>query len=93
MRLVGYVRVELEPDEEADVTFVVPADVASFTGVHGRRIVEPGDVELRFGRSSAEVMAALPLCLTGEEREVGHDRRFEAPARVDRKSRIHGGVR
>jgi beta-glucosidase len=92
MRLVGYVRVELEPDEEADVTFVVPADVTSFIGAHGRRIVEPGEVELRFGRSSADVVATLPLLLTGEEREVGHDRRFEAPARVDRRSRIHGGA-
>ena len=92
VRLVGYLRVELEPDEEADVTFVVPADVASFTGAHGRRIVEPGDVELRFGRSSAEVVAALPLCLTGDEREVGHDRRLEAPARIDRHSTVRGGV-
>jgi len=95
VRLVGYVRVELEPDEEADVTFVVPADAASFTGAHGRRIVEPGDIELRFGRSSAEMVAALPLCLTGDEREVGHDRRLEAPAAVMRRwpdTRIHGGV-
>ena len=93
VRLVGYARVELERDEEADVTFMVPADVASFIGAHGRRIVEPGDVELRIGRSSAEIVAALPLRLIGDEREVGHDRRLEAPARVDRHSRIHGGVR
>jgi beta-xylosidase len=93
MRLVGYVRVELEPDEEADVTFVVPADATSFIGVDGRRVIEPGDVELRFGRSSGEVTAVLPLLVTGDEREVGHDRRLEVPARVDRRSRIHGGVR
>jgi hypothetical protein len=39
------------------------------------------------------VVAALPLCLTGQEREVGHDRRLEVPARIDRRSRIPGGVR
>jgi beta-xylosidase len=94
VRLVGYVRVDLEPGEEAEVTFVVPADVTSFTGAHGRRIVEPGDVELRFGRSSADVEAALPLLLTGDEREVGQDRRLIAPATVTMlpDTRIHGGV-
>jgi beta-glucosidase len=61
----------------------VPADVTSFTGRHGRRIVEPGDVELRFGRSSADFPAAVAVRLTGDERVVGSDRRFEAPARIE----------
>ncbi|WP_433443945.1 glycoside hydrolase family 3 N-terminal domain-containing protein [Nonomuraea sp. CA-141351] len=82
VRLVGYARVELEPGRSAHVTFEVPADVTSFTGVRGTRIVEPGDVELRFGRSSADVVAAVPLRLTGAERELGHDRRLLATARI-----------
>ncbi|ROT29738.1 glycoside hydrolase family 3 N-terminal domain-containing protein [Micromonospora sp. HM5-17] len=84
VRLVGYTRVPLEPGESAEVSFVVPADVTSFTGVHGRRIVEPGDVELRFGRSSGEMAAAVPLRLVGPEREVGHQRRLLSLARVER---------
>ncbi len=83
VRLVGYARVPLEPGEAARVTFTVPADAASFTGVHGRRIVEPGDVELRFGRSSGEVVAAVPLRLTGEERAVGHDRQLLTTAHIE----------
>lgn len=83
VRLVGFVRVPLEPGEQARVSFTVPADLASFTGVHGRRIVEPGDVELRFGRSSAHTEAAVPLCLVGPEREVGHERRLISLARVE----------
>ncbi|TMR97907.1 glycoside hydrolase family 3 N-terminal domain-containing protein [Nonomuraea basaltis] len=82
VRLVGYVRVPLEPGEAARASFTVPADVTSFTGVRGRRIVEPGDVELRFGRSSAETAAALPLRLTGAEREAGYHRQLLARARV-----------
>ncbi|XTZ15671.1 glycoside hydrolase family 3 N-terminal domain-containing protein [Micromonospora echinospora] len=83
VRLVGYVRVPLAPGAAARVVFEVPADVTSFTGVHGRRVVEPGDVELRLSRSSAEVVAALPLRLVGTEREVGHHRRLLSTARVE----------
>jgi beta-glucosidase len=83
VRLVGYARVPLEGGEAARVTFAVPADVTSFTGLHGRRIVEPGDVELRFGRSSRDTEAAVPLRLVGDEREVGHQRKLRSLARVD----------
>ncbi len=39
----GYARVELAPGDEADgARSTVPADLASFTGRDGRRIVEPG---------------------------------------------------
>jgi beta-glucosidase len=83
VRLIGFCRVALEPGEEARVTFTVPADLASFTGVHGRRIVEPGDVELRFSHSSGEAVAAVPLRLVGAEREVGHRRQLVSLARVE----------
>jgi beta-glucosidase len=86
VRLVGFTRVELAPGGAARVTFAVPAGMASFTGRHGRRIVEPGDVELRFGRSSGEAMAAVPLRLVGDEREVGHRRELRSYARVERHS-------
>ncbi|MEV1159013.1 glycoside hydrolase family 3 N-terminal domain-containing protein [Micromonospora chokoriensis] len=83
LRLVGYARLPLAPGESAHVTFGVPADVASFTGLSGRRIVEPGDVELRFGRSSGDVVASLPLRLTGPERQVGHQRELLTSVRIE----------
>ncbi|MFJ6194757.1 beta-glucosidase [Micromonospora sp. NPDC092111] len=83
VRLVGYARVPLEPGAAARVTFGVPADVASFTGLGGRRIVEPGEVELRFGRSSGEPAATLSLRLTGAERPVGNRRELLTSVRVD----------
>jgi beta-xylosidase len=82
VRLVGYARVPLEAGQAARVSFTVPADLTSFTGVRGRRVVEPGAVELRFGRSSAAAAAVVPLRLTGAEREVGHDRKLLATAGV-----------
>jgi beta-glucosidase len=84
VRLVGYARVPLEPGEEARVVFTVSADVTSFTGVAGHRVVEPGDVELRFGRSSGDVAATLELRLEGPERAVGHHRRLAVPVRIER---------
>jgi len=83
VRLIGYARVPLEPAASARVEFTVPADATAFTGTHGRRIVEPGEVELRFGRSSAEFPATVGLRLVGDEREVGHDRRLEVPVRIE----------
>ncbi|WP_154795939.1 glycoside hydrolase family 3 N-terminal domain-containing protein [Occultella kanbiaonis] len=73
-RLIGFARVPLEAGAAARVRFTVPADLTSFTGLAGRRIVEPGDVELRLARSSADVAAALRLRLVGTERETGPDR-------------------
>ncbi|MEO3768903.1 glycoside hydrolase family 3 N-terminal domain-containing protein [Micromonospora sp. B9E7] len=83
VRLIGYTRLPLAPGESAHVTFGVPADVASFTGLSGRRVVEPGDVELRFGRSSGDVVASLPLRLTGAERQVGHQRELFTSVRIE----------
>ncbi|MFG1841759.1 glycoside hydrolase family 3 N-terminal domain-containing protein [Micromonospora sp. NPDC049175] len=83
VRLVGYTRLPLEPGEAAHVTFGVPADLASFSGLSGRRVVEPGEVELRFGRSSGDPVATLPLRLTGVERQVGHQRELLTSVRVE----------
>lgn len=81
-RLVGFARVDLEPGESARVGITVSADLTAFTGRDGRRIVEPGDVELRLARSSADIHAAVPFRLTGSTREVGADRVLMAVASV-----------
>lgn len=75
VRLVGYARVPLDGGASARVTFRVPADVTSFTGLDGRRVVEPGAVQLRVSRSSADVHEAVDLRLVGPLREVDHTRR------------------
>ncbi|MGW0776776.1 beta-xylosidase/alpha-l-arabinosidase [Streptomyces sp. NPDC002835] len=75
-QLIGYARVPLAAGEAARVRFRFHTDLASFTGVGGQRIVEPGDVELRFAASSAahDVRHTVRLRLTGPERACGHDR-------------------
>ncbi|MFE2563260.1 beta-xylosidase/alpha-l-arabinosidase [Streptomyces mirabilis] len=83
-RLVGYARVPLEAGASAEVHFTVPADLAAYTGPDGDRIVEPGELELRLGASSAqgEVRYAVPVTLTGPERVVGRERRMRCEVRV-----------
>ncbi|WP_298325117.1 glycoside hydrolase family 3 N-terminal domain-containing protein [Haloactinopolyspora sp.] len=76
VRLIGYARVALRPAESTVVRIRVPADVTAFTGLDGRLIVEPGEVELRVARSSVDVHTTLPLRITGAEREVGPDRQL-----------------
>src|SRR5690606_31228418 len=45
-QLLAYQRVQLGPRERRRVTFRVPTQRFAFTGRDGRRIVEPGDVEV-----------------------------------------------
>lgn len=78
VQLIGYARVPLKPGEARLVTFEVHADLTSFTGRGGRRVVEPGDIELRLGPSSGEARHVVRARLTGPERVVGHDRRMTA---------------
>lgn len=78
-RLIGYVRLpELAPDEAVRVRVRVSADLASFTGREGLRLVEPGEMELRLSASSTEPRLTARFALTGPVREVDHRRRLHA---------------
>jgi beta-xylosidase len=77
-RLVGYTRLPLAPGEARRVRVTVPADVASFTGRDGRRVVEPGELELRLAASSTDPRLTATVTLTGPERHVDHTRRLHA---------------
>ncbi|MGH3489167.1 MAG: glycoside hydrolase family 3 C-terminal domain-containing protein, partial [Actinopolymorphaceae bacterium] len=82
VRLVGYARVALEPGESRRVEFGFHADLSAFTGRDLRRVVEPGDLELRLSRSSAVPELVVPVTLTGEERIVDHRRHLVAESTV-----------
>ncbi|MFI7336651.1 glycoside hydrolase family 3 N-terminal domain-containing protein [Streptomyces sp. NPDC050085] len=82
VRLVGYARVPLDAGQSAEVHATFPADLAAYTGADGRRLVEPGALELRIAASSEHVHHTVPLTLTGPAREVGHERRMRCELRV-----------
>ncbi|WLQ44633.1 glycoside hydrolase family 3 N-terminal domain-containing protein [Streptomyces laculatispora] len=84
-RLIGYARVPLAAGAAARVRFRFHADLASFTGIGGRRVVEPGELELRLATSSAAtgVRRTVRLRLTGPERTVDHRRRLVCGTSVE----------
>ncbi|MFE6622160.1 glycoside hydrolase family 3 N-terminal domain-containing protein [Streptomyces sp. NPDC057740] len=82
VRLIGYQRVELAPGEASRITFRFHADLSSFSDRAGRKVVEPGVLELRLAASSADVRHAARLELTGLVRELGTDRRLRCEALV-----------
>ncbi|MCW3492474.1 beta-glucosidase family protein [Microbacterium sp. SSM24] len=81
-RLIGYTRVPLAAGERVRVSFEVPADLAAFTGQDGRRVVEPGEIVLGFGRSSGEIVATRSVRITGAPRYVDHTRALHAAVEV-----------
>lgn len=75
-QLIAAPRIDLEPGTTRTVVIDLPADATSYTGLAGRRIVEPGEVELWVGASSRDIRARLTAHLTGPRREVGFHRAF-----------------
>jgi len=82
VRLIGYGKLRLQPGEVRRIGFDVHADLASFSGRSGRRVVEPGDLELRLAASSVDAAHPVRLRLVGPERVVDHRRRLVAPVTV-----------
>ncbi|WP_328480203.1 glycoside hydrolase family 3 C-terminal domain-containing protein [Streptomyces sp. NBC_00377] len=82
VRLIGYRRLELAAGESARVTFRFHADLSAFTDRAGRRVVEPGDLQLRLGTSSGQTRETARVRLTGPVREVGAERRLHCEVEV-----------
>jgi len=73
-RLLGFQRVSLEAGATVTLSVTVPFDTTSFTNRAGVRVVEPGEIVLGFGRSSADIPITHSVQVTGLTREVGYDR-------------------
>ncbi|MGW3614190.1 beta-xylosidase/alpha-l-arabinosidase [Micromonospora sp. NPDC005163] len=75
-RLIGYLRVPLDAGAGCRIQVSVPADLFSFTGRNGRRVIEPGALELRLGSSSTQPRLVAAVALTGPARQLDHTRRM-----------------
>jgi beta-glucosidase len=78
--LKGFKRVTLQPGEQQAVSFSLPVAHCAFYDAEMRYVVEPGQVDVMIGGSSAE----LPLCesfeIVGETTVV--EQVFSTPVEV-----------
>ncbi len=81
--LAGFCRVALAAGQGARVTFTLHADRTAFTGLSLQRVVEPGDIEIAIGSSSADIRLRATVTLHGEVRIVGHDRVLSTEVHVE----------
>jgi beta-xylosidase len=81
-KLLAVARVELEPGEQRTARFVLHADLTSYCGRDGRRIVDAGEVVLLVGASSRDIRGHIRLQVTGDRRVVGADRVLEPDVTV-----------
>ena len=81
--LRGFRRVSLEPGECRRVAFELAAEQLAFTSIDYRRVVEPGDVAIQVGTSSADLDLAATITLTGPVVEVPVRTRFVTPSSVE----------
>ncbi|MFI6094634.1 beta-glucosidase [Lentzea sp. NPDC051213] len=82
-QLIGAVKVDLPPGTTRTVTATLHADLTAYTGRAGHRQVDPGEVELRVGRSSADIDTTVRFTLTGPRRRVGFDRTLTPAFDID----------
>jgi beta-xylosidase len=73
-QLIAAAKVDLPPGGSRTVRFSLHADLTCYTGPAGHRQVDPGQVELRVGRSSTDTEVTLGYTLTGSRRAVGFGR-------------------
>jgi len=64
-QLLGYHRIELAAGQSAEVELAVPAARLAFTDRSGRRVVEPGELQVWVGPSCAEREVGTTVELTG----------------------------
>ncbi len=82
-QLAGFARVPLEAGRSARVRFAVPVDLLSFTGLDGRRRVEPGVTSVLVGASSADIRLRGKVEVTGTVRTIGPGRALSSEALVE----------
>lgn len=80
-QLMAYHRVDLGPGESARVVFSLPTARFAFTGRDGRRVVEPGRIDLWVGPSCEDRESITAVEVTGEHVVTPDDARI-VPVRV-----------
>ncbi|WP_406693068.1 glycoside hydrolase family 3 N-terminal domain-containing protein [Saccharopolyspora sp. ID03-671] len=81
-QLAGFARVSVPAGESRRVSFRLHADRTAYAGARGKRIVDPGLIEVHVGGDSANPRLSGEFRLVGEVREVGADRVLDTPVTI-----------
>ncbi|HAF63063.1 MAG TPA: beta-glucosidase [Anaerolineaceae bacterium] len=74
--LVGFKRLTLQPGETKRVTFIMKMNQLGFTDENKEFVIEPGNMLVMVGRSSADIVLRGEFEITGEKREITHSRSY-----------------
>ena len=80
--LMGFCRVHLAPGERRTVTFDLAVSQLAFLNRDMRWVVEPGQVRVMVGTSSADLPLTASFEITGDTVELGQQRVFASAVRV-----------
>jgi beta-glucosidase len=76
LELRGFCRVPLAPGERRSVAFRIGAEQFAYVGADHRRVVEPGDIEISVGSSSADLPCVAHVELVGQTVHLVSRRRY-----------------
>ena len=80
MELAGFIRVDLEPGESADVTFTAEPSQLAFLDREMKWKIEAGTIQAMIGASSADIRYVTELTVTEDRYIDGRMRKFYAEA-------------
>jgi beta-glucosidase len=83
LELVGFRRVSLDPAETRSVSFHLSVEQFAYTAIDHRRVVEPGEILVSVGTSSADLSSAATLRLVGPTVELLDRQRYLTTTAVD----------
>lgn len=75
-QLKAFARVELQPGQQALVSFKVPVNLLAFVDSHQNWVVEPGEIKLMIGSSSADLRLHGSFNIDGDITDVGGYRSY-----------------
>jgi beta-glucosidase len=81
--LKGFHRLALAPGERRTVTFVLPVELLALHALDGRRVVEPGRIDVFVGASSEDIRLRGAFEVVGATIPVTYPRVFSTAVEVD----------
>jgi beta-glucosidase len=84
-QLVGFKRVSLQPGNSATIIFTVKMNQLGFYNREMKFVVEPGNMDVMIGSSSADIKLTGSFEITGEDADVMGKRSFSANVSVVQK--------